>query len=155
MEWDSGLDSFNNEFIKSSAHAEKLKLEKQKLVDDLQESRSTLKKTNEHLKLVDKDRKIQVAEAAELRKIIETIKVDAPQGSKLLIERLERKLAKWEEYYKAVNAVTKEHPWIHRLIQYIYSEFIAVNSLPVADAVKTATHWSACQSKEKRGLAIV
>jgi len=87
-----------------------LKLEVQKLTDKNQSLEKKLNETKTNLDFVDKDRVTKINELGELNKIIETMKENIPQGSKLLVEKLEKKIQEWEAYHKSLEETLKTRP---------------------------------------------
>ena len=88
----------------------KLKLENQTLTDKVSRLSSDLTKTKTNLDYVESDSQKKTLEVNELKTIVDSMKKNAPEGSRLLIERLEKKLALWEEYYKTLDKTLKERP---------------------------------------------
>ncbi|MCM8526320.1 MAG: hypothetical protein NE327_07380 [Lentisphaeraceae bacterium] len=87
-----------------------LKLQNQELVGKVKNLESELAKAKTNLEYVDTERSKKAAEINELNKILSTMKTNVPEGSKLMIERLEKKLADWENYYKSLNETLKKRP---------------------------------------------
>ncbi|NQZ57258.1 MAG: hypothetical protein HRT88_07290 [Lentisphaeraceae bacterium] len=85
------------------------------LQNKLQKKSVTLEKTSGRLQLVDEERKLQLKEIVELQEIIDGLKSTTPEeGSRLLIKRLEKKLAQWASYFKELNKLASQRPDINK-----------------------------------------
>lgn len=87
-----------------------LKLENQKLSDRASSLTNDLSKTKTNLDFIDSDRLKKSNEINELKTIIESLKKNIPEGSKLLVQSLENKLKLWEEYQKTLEKTLKSRP---------------------------------------------
>ena len=87
-----------------------LKLENQKLLEKSQNLEKSLATTKTNLDFVDSDRFKKSNEIKELTTIIDSMKKNIPEGSKLLVQKLERKIQQWEEYQKNLEKTLKSRP---------------------------------------------
>ena len=87
-----------------------LKLENQKLSENLKNLTKVLSETKTNLNFVDTDRLKKSNEINELQTILDSMKKNIPEGSKLLVQRLEKKIKEWEEYQKNLEESLKNRP---------------------------------------------
>ena len=87
-----------------------LKLENQKLSEKVQKLTKALSETKTNLNFVDTDRLKKSNEINELKTILDSLKKNIPEGSKLLVQRLEKKIQEWEVYQKALEETLKNRP---------------------------------------------
>lgn len=87
-----------------------LKLENQKLTMKSEKLLDELTKTRTNLEFIDGDRLKKSNEIVELQNIVNSFQKNLPDADKLILQRLEKKLQSWEEYYKALNSTLKNRP---------------------------------------------
>lgn len=87
-----------------------LKLSNQELLNRVKNLDEGLSKAKTNLEFVDLDRVKKANEIQELKTILEALQKNVPEGSKLVIQRLEKKLEAWEEYYNSIDEVLKKRP---------------------------------------------
>lgn len=100
----------NTEISDLNKDISSLKLTNQELSAKVKNLGKLLQKAETNLEFVDLDRVKKANEIQELTAILSTLQKNIPEGSKLVIQRLEKKLQAWEEYYKSLNEVLEKRP---------------------------------------------
>lgn len=104
------VEEQNTEISDLNKEISDLKLSNQQLEAKVKTLDEGLKKAKTNLEFVDLDRVKKANEIQELKEILESLKKNIPDGSKLVIQRLEKKLHAWENYYKSLDEILKNRP---------------------------------------------
>ena len=99
-----------NQLSELNKEISNLQLKNQELSVKVKTIESELGKAKTNLEFVDSDRVKKASEIEELKQILSMLKKNIPEGSKLVIERLEKKLESWEDYYKTLDETLKNRP---------------------------------------------
>ena len=76
-----------------------MKGERNTLRSQLTDKESELGNTTNRLSVVNTERDEKIHETRELKKIVSAYKLDAAEGARLDIDRLNKRLQEWEKYY--------------------------------------------------------